>query len=92
MLAGIIIRRPQGSKPRTSDAGKNFTGFPRHNFAKDGPWGQKNGLERRVWPFYTACDKNQLLKVKIEKFTVFLVLRSWDANCLATSGSAEKFV
>jgi hypothetical protein len=23
-----------------------------------------NGLERRVWQFYTTCDKNQLLKVK----------------------------
>jgi hypothetical protein len=27
--------------------------------------GPKNGLlERRVWQFYTICDKNQLLKIK----------------------------
>jgi hypothetical protein len=29
-----------------------------------------------VWQFYTIRDKNQLLKVKIEKVTVILVLRS----------------
>jgi hypothetical protein len=38
------IIRAQGSKPGTPDAGKTFTGFPRHNFAfniKKGPWGLK---------------------------------------------------
>ena len=43
--------------------------------------GPKNGLKRRVWQFYIICDKNQLLKVKIEKVTVTLVLRSRDASC-----------
>jgi hypothetical protein len=38
--------------------------------------GPKNGLERRVWQFYTICDKNQLLKVKIAKVTAILVPRS----------------
>ena len=55
----------------------------RHDFAKTQKWslGPKNGLERRVWQFYTICDKNQLLKVKIEIVTVILVLISWDASC-----------
>jgi hypothetical protein len=35
--------------------------------------GPKNGLERHAWQFYTICDKNQLLKVKIEKLTIILV-------------------
>jgi hypothetical protein len=38
--------------------------------------GSKNGLERRVWQFYIICDKNQLLKVTIDKVTVILVPRS----------------
>jgi hypothetical protein len=33
----------------------------------------KNGLERYIWQFYTICDKNQLLKLKIGKFMAILV-------------------
>jgi hypothetical protein len=47
-----------------------FQGFSRHNFSKNGPWYLKmvyRILERRVWQFYTICDKNQLLKVKLGK-------------------------
>jgi hypothetical protein len=36
--------------------------------------GHKNGLERRVWQFYTICDKNQLLKVKIGKVMLMAIL------------------
>jgi hypothetical protein len=54
--------------------------------------GPKNGLERGVWQFYTICDKNQLLKVKNEKVTVILVLRSAAGQLQVTSGSAQKFV
>jgi hypothetical protein len=54
--------------------------------------GPKNGLERRVWQFYTICDKNQRLKVKIHKVTAILVLRSAAGQLQATSGSAQKFV
>jgi hypothetical protein len=38
--------------------------------------GPKNGLERRVWQFYTICDENQRLTVKIDKVTAILALRS----------------
>jgi hypothetical protein len=54
--------------------------------------GPKNGLERRVWQFYTICDKNQLLKVKIDKVTAILVLRSAAGQLHVTSGPAQKFV
>jgi hypothetical protein len=54
--------------------------------------GPKNGLERRVWQFYTICDKNQRLKVKIDKVTAILVLGSSAGQQEATSGSALKFV
>ena len=40
--------------------------------------GCKNGLERRVWQFYTICDKNRLLKVKIEIDMAILVPRWLD--------------
>ena len=52
--------------------------FSRHNVAKNGPLGCKTGLERRVWQFYTICDKNRLLKVKIEKVMAILVPRWLD--------------
>ena len=42
--------------------------------------GPKNGLERRVWQFYTICDKNQGLKVKTDKVTAILVPRSGVAS------------
>jgi hypothetical protein len=38
--------------------------------------GPKYRLERCVCQFYTICDKNLLLKIKIERVTVILVLRS----------------
>jgi hypothetical protein len=43
--------------------------------------GPKNGLERRALQFYTICDKNQVLKVKIDKVTAILVPRSGGASC-----------
>jgi hypothetical protein len=54
--------------------------------------GPKNGIERRVWQFYTICDKNQGLKVKIDKVIAILVLRSPAGQLQATSGCAQKFV
>jgi hypothetical protein len=39
------------------------------------------GLERRVWQFYTICDKNQLLNVKTEKVMAILVPRWLDLSC-----------
>jgi hypothetical protein len=45
--------------------------------------GPENGLERRVWQFYTICDKNQLLKVK-KKVAVIPVPKSWDISCKRT--------
>jgi hypothetical protein len=51
-------------------------GVSRHNFAakkkKKRSLGPKNVLERRVKQFYTICDKNQLLKVKIGKVMAIL--------------------
>jgi hypothetical protein len=44
--------------------------------------GPKNYLERPVWQFYTICDKNQLLKIKIEKVTA--ILESPDPGVPAT--------
>jgi hypothetical protein len=84
----------RGSKPGTPDAGKFCTGFPRHNFAikKKGPLGPKNGLERRAWQFYTICDKNQGLNVKIDEVTTILVPQIWAGQLQVTSGSAQKFV
>jgi hypothetical protein len=40
---------------------------PVNNFAKKWSLGPKNGLERRAWQFYTICDKNPGLKVKMTK-------------------------
>jgi hypothetical protein len=65
--------------------------LPDGNFAKimnapisEKQWslGPKNGLrlERRVWQFYTICDKNQLLKLKIDKVTAILVPRAGGAS------------
>ena len=42
--------------------------------------GPKNGLERRVKQFYTICDKNHGLKVKIDEVTAILVPRSGGAT------------
>jgi hypothetical protein len=50
----------------------------------------KNVVERRVWQFYTICDRNQLLKTKNEKVTVILVLRSWDARGLCGNSDPQK--
>jgi hypothetical protein len=36
--------------------------------------GPKNGLERRVWQFYTICDKKSASKTKFVKVTAILVL------------------
>jgi hypothetical protein len=83
----------QGSKSGTPDAGKTIYRLPPSQLCyKKWSLRPQNGLERRVWQFFTICDKIQLLKVKIEKVTVILVLRSWDASCWAISGFAEKFV
>jgi hypothetical protein len=46
--------------------------------------GPKNGLERRFWQFYTICDKNQGLHVKVGKFTAILVLGSTAGQVQAT--------
>jgi hypothetical protein len=54
--------------------------------------GPKYGLERRVWQFYTICDKNQGLNVKIDKVTAILVLGSAAGQLQVTLGSAQKFV
>ena len=42
--------------------------------------GPKNGLERRVWQFYTICDKNLLLKPKTRKVMAILVPRWLDSS------------
>jgi hypothetical protein len=54
--------------------------------------GPKNGLERRAWQFYTICDKNQGLKVKIGEVTAIPVHRSAAGQLQVTLGSAQKFV
>jgi hypothetical protein len=54
--------------------------------------GPKNGLERRVWQFYTICDKISFEKQKADKVTTILVFRSATGQLHATSGSAQKFV
>ena len=38
--------------------------------------GPNNGLERRAWQFYTICDTNQGLKVKMDEVTAIPVPRS----------------
>jgi hypothetical protein len=43
--------------------------------------GPKNGLERLAWQFYTICDKNPGLKVKIDEVTAILAPRSGQASC-----------
>jgi hypothetical protein len=83
----IYIDHTRGSKPGTSGAGKFFTGFPRHNFAKKKSMGPKNGLERRAWEFYTICDKIQDLKVKIDEG-----IDPGRPAAADRSGSAHKFV
>ena len=45
----------------------------RHNFSEKISPGPKNGLERRVSRFSTACAKNQVLKYNIDKVTVIRV-------------------
>ena len=64
----------------------------------------KNGLERRVWQFYTICDENQLLKVKVEKVMAVLVLevkvprwldfsyQAWLQMCLKFVWQKSQFV
>jgi hypothetical protein len=43
--------------------------------------GPENGLERRVWQFYTICDKKSASKSKkIDKVTAILVPRSGGAS------------
>ena len=65
--------------PDTLDQQVNFCG---HFFViaapKMIPQDLKNGLERRVWQFYTICDKNRLLKIKIGIDMAILVPRWLD--------------
>jgi hypothetical protein len=55
-----------------------FITFHKKKKKKKRSVGHKNGIERRVWQFYTICDKNQLLRPKIEKVMAVLVPRWLD--------------
>jgi hypothetical protein len=45
---------------------------------KNDPQGpRKNGLERRVWRFYTICDKNQPLNQKTTETGVAILVPTW---------------
>jgi hypothetical protein len=76
------IRISQCYIPDTRHRCFGFRGFPVITLLKK-KWsmGPKNCLERRAWQFYTICDKNKGLKVKIDEVTANLVPRSGQASC-----------
>jgi hypothetical protein len=49
------------------------------------PPAPKNGLERRIWQFYTIYDKNQLLNKNIKNDMTILIPRWLDFGCQVLS-------